>query len=295
MAVIKIEKLTKYYGASRGIEDLSLEVKQGEIFGYLGPNGAGKTTTIRCLLGLIFPTGGKATVMGHDIVHESFKVRQNIGYIPGDLNLYPKMTGEELLEYFSRFRPDKPAVLKDDLVTRFDLDLTRKTKELSRGNKQKLIIILALMHDPDLLILDEPTLGLDPLMQKEFYKVLREFQARGKTVFLSSHILPDVEKTCERVGIVKEGKLVAIEDVKAVETKKIRHIEVTFLDTVKKEEFDIDGVSVIQANDHEFKLKVKGKIDPVIKVMAKHQVADTIIEHASLEEIFLEFYGEVTR
>lgn len=292
MAIIEIDKLTKYYGASKGIEDLSLHVEKGEIFGYLGPNGAGKTTTIRCLLGLIFPTGGKATVLDHDIVRDSYAIRQHTGYIPGDLNLYPKMTGTETLEYFSRFRPDKKPVLKKNLVKRFDLDLSKRTKELSRGNKQKLIIVMALMHDPDLLILDEPTLGLDPLMQKEFYAVLKEFKERGKTVFLSSHILPDVEKTCERVGIVKDGKMVAIEDVRSVETKKIRHVEVTFLDAVKKEEFDIDGVTITQSNEHEYKLKVKGMIDPVIKVLANHQVADTIIEHASLEEIFLEFYGE---
>ncbi len=292
MSVIDIDKITKYYGSSRGVEDLSLQVEQGEIFGYLGPNGAGKTTTIRCLLGLIFPTGGKATVLGHDIVRDSYAIRQHTGYIPGDLNLYPKLTGGDTLDYFSRFRPDNKPVLKEALVRRFDLDLSKKFKELSRGNKQKLIIILALMHDPDLLILDEPTLGLDPLMQKEFYEVLKDFKERGKTVFLSSHILPDVEKTCERVGIVRDGKLVAIENVGAVETKKIRNVEVTFMDSVKREEFDIEGVSIIQANDREYKLRVKGMIDPVLKVLANHKVVDTIIEHASLEEMFMEFYGE---
>lgn len=292
MAVIETDKLTKYYGKSRGIEDLSLAVEKGEIFGFLGPNGAGKTTTIRTLLGLIFPTSGSARILGHDIVSDSVAVRRLTAYIPGDIHLYPKMTGNEFLRYFTGFRPDRPPVLRDSLVERFDLDLSKRVKDMSRGNKQKLAIVMALMHDPEVLVLDEPTLGLDPLMQRLFYEILREFQARGKTTFLSSHILSDVEKTCERVAIVKDGHLAAIEDVKAVEAKKIRHVRVTFAAEVPKNLFDLPGVVVTQSDGRSFQMKVKGDVDPVLKAMAKHKVVDVIMEHATLEEIFLEFYGE---
>jgi ABC-2 type transport system ATP-binding protein len=292
MAVIETKSLTKYYGKSRGIEGLDLEVNKGEIFGFLGPNGAGKTTTIRSLLGLILPTGGSATVFGLDIVQDSVAIRMRTGYIPGDPNFYPKMTGQELLNYLANFRPGQPPVLRDKLIERFDLDVKKHCKDYSRGNKQKLAIVIAFMHDPDLLVLDEPTLGLDPIMQKEFYALMEDFSRRGKTVLLSSHILSDVDKTCERVGIIKEGKLVTVERVQELESKKVHRVNAIFADSVTTSEFDLPGVTVTKHNENSVELKVRGEIDPVIKVLAKHKLVDLDFEHASLEEVFLEFYGE---
>ncbi len=294
MAVIETRSLTKYYGKSRGIEGLDLEVNEGEIFGFLGPNGAGKTTSIRCLLGLIMPTGGSASVLGMDIVQDSVAIRARTGYIPGDPNFYPKMTAHDLLEYLARFRPHDPPVLRDALIERFDLDVKKRCKDLSRGNKQKLAIVIAFMHDPDLLVLDEPTLGLDPIMQKEFYKLMKEFSQKGKTVLLSSHILGDVDKTCERVGIIKEGKLVTVEKVHELESKKVHRVTALFADDIRAGEFDLPGVSVVRQNNRSIEIKVKGEIDSVIKGLARHKLIDLDFEHASLEEVFLEFYGEDT-
>jgi ABC-2 type transport system ATP-binding protein len=292
VAVIEAEQLTKYYGKSRGIEGLDLTVNEGEIFGFLGPNGAGKTTTIRTLLGLIFPTGGRATVFGLDVVTESVAIRARTGYIPGDTNFYPKMTGRETLKYFAAFRPSTPPILRDELVRRFDLDLSKRCKDYSRGNRQKLAIILAVMHDPDLLVLDEPTLGLDPIMQKEFYALLNEFKQRGKTVLLSSHILGDVDKTCERVGIIKAGRLAAVEQVSQLESKKVHHITAVFSDRFDPKEFDLPGVTIEHQDERYLELKARGEIDPVIKALAAHSLIDLDFEHATLEEVFLEFYGE---
>lgn len=193
------------------------------------------------MLGLIFPTSGQAKVFEHDIVKDSLQIRERIGYIPGDVHLYPKMTGHELLDYFARFRPNKPPILKDELIKRLDLDLKTRVKEYSHGNKQKLALVIAFMHDPDLLILDEPTLGLDPLIQQEFYLILKEFKSRGKTVFLSSHILPEVERVCDRVGIIKEGRLVTVESLETMREKEVRHVDVTFDEEVDQNIFALLG------------------------------------------------------
>jgi ABC-2 type transport system ATP-binding protein len=291
MAVIETARLTKYYGKSRGIENLELTVEKGEIFGFLGPNGAGKTTTLRCLLGLIFPTGGTASVFGMDIVEDTEAIRERIGYIPGDPVFYPKMTGLEIMNYLARMRPGDPPVLRDRLIERFDFDPKKRCKDLSRGNKQKLAIILAFMHDPDLLILDEPTLGLDPLMQKEFYSLLGETQAKGKTALLSSHILSDVDKTCARVGIIKDGSLVAVEQVTQLESKKVHMVSAVFGSAFDLSDFELPGVTVVKYDERSLELKVKGDIDPVIKALAKYPAIDLDFQHASLEDVFLEFYG----
>lgn len=292
MQIIQAEGLTKYYGRVRGVEDLTLEVNKGEIFGYLGPNGAGKTTTIRLLLNLIFPTRGRARILGRDIIKESRFIRDNTGYIPGEVHLYPKMTGGELLRYFARFRPDKPPVLRDELVKRLDLDLSPRIKDLSHGTRQKLALVLAFMHDPDLLILDEPTLGLDPLVQQEFYQILKEFKQRGKTVFLSSHVLPEVERICDRIGILKEGRLVTVESLETMHEKEVRHVEVAFEEDVDPDTFKLPGVSVVSMTNRTFHLRVKGgDINHIVKVLARFKVKDLVLAHASLEEVFLEFYG----
>jgi ABC-2 type transport system ATP-binding protein len=291
MAAIETERLTKYYGKTRGIEDLDLTVEKGEVFGYLGPNGAGKTTTIRLLLGLIFPTSGRASLFGLDTVSESYQIRKLLGYIPGDVHLYAKLTGRELVEYFARFRPDRPPALLDELVRRLDLDLGPRIKEYSHGTKQKLALVLAFMHDPELLILDEPTLGLDPLVQQEFYQITKEFKERGKTVFLSSHVLPEVERVCDRVGIIKGGHLVAVESVEGLRSKKVRHLEVTFDEPVDPQIFQFPGVALVSGNRQSFRLRVTGEIDPVVKAIARFKVKDLVFAHATLEEVFLEFYG----
>lgn len=287
---IQIEGLTKYYGKTRGIENLFLEIEEGEIFGYLGPNGAGKTTTIRLLLGLLLPTSGTGKILGKDIVKESVEIRKNIGYIAGDVRLYPNMKGGELLNYFSAFKPNTKPILKDELVERFNIDLSKRVKEYSRGNKQKLAIILAMMHDPPILILDEPTLGLDPFMQKEFYEILREFRNRGKTVFLSSHIMSEVEKACQRVGVVQNGRLIAIENVEEIIKKKVRYMEVSFKEEIDLEIFNLTNVKVLEHKNHTYKLSIKGDINPLLGRLAQLKVEDLSFTHASLEEIFFEYY-----
>jgi ABC-2 type transport system ATP-binding protein len=292
VTIIRTENLTKYYGKQRGVVDLDLEIEHGEVFGFLGPNGAGKTTTIRTLLGLIFPTSGHATVFGRDIVKDSIQIRRSVGYIPGDVHLYPKMTGNELIDYFARFRPDSPPRLKDELVKRLDLDLKPHVKEYSHGTKQKLALVIAFMHDPDLLILDEPTLGLDPLIQQEFYLFLKDFRGRGKTVFLCSHILPEVERVCDRIGIIKEGRLVAVENLETMRTKEMRNVDVTFDEDVEAGIFNLPGVNLVSQHNRTYRLRVKGEVDPLLKVLARFKVKDLVFAHAGLEEVFLEFYGK---
>ena len=211
--IIKTQGLTKYYGKTKGIEDLNLSVKQGEIFGFLGPNGAGKTTTIRLLLDLIHPSSGEVEIFGWNVHKNSLFIRQRIGYIPGELNLYPNMKGQDLLNYLIGFYNGSNPVFVSELIQRFKLDLSKKIRTYSKGMKQMLGIIQAFMNDPDLLILDEPTAGLDPFMQQEIYNLFRETKNKGKTVFLSSHNLYEVQKICDRAGIVREGRLVAIENI----------------------------------------------------------------------------------
>ncbi len=287
---IKTEGLTKYYGKVRGIEDLTLEIEEGEVFGFLGPNGAGKTTSIRLFIGLLFPTRGSGKVLGKDIVEDSIEIRKFIGYIAGDVHLYPNMKGGELLDYFAAFKPELKPVLKNELVERFNLDLSKRVREYSRGNRQKLAIVLALMHDSPLLILDEPTLGLDPFMQREFYQVIKEFRERGKTIFLSSHIMSEVEKACQRVGVVQNGRLVAIENVEEIGQKKVRFMEVSFKEDVSPQIFDLSGIKILEHYNRHFRLSVKGDVNQLLKKLSGFIVEDLNFSHASLEEIFFEYY-----
>lgn len=290
MLAIEAENLTKFYGALKALDKLNLTIKQGEIFGYLGPNGAGKTTTIRLLLNLLFPSSGRATVLGYDVVKEGIKVRQAVGYIPGDVYLYEDMTGEELIFYLAAIRAQKPVKLSV-LAKRFSCNLKTKIRQLSHGSRQKLAILMAFAFNPPVYLLDEPTSGLDPLMQREFYQLLKEEKNEGKTVFFSSHILPEVEKVCDRVGILKEGRLIAVEDVQALKSKKIRYINLILAKPVASEVLSFPGVEVNQQAPNEFKLVVKGEIDPVLKHLAAFPVEEITITHASLEEVFLTYYG----
>lgn len=283
--------LTKFYGHQRGIEGLDLQVKRGEIFGFLGPNGAGKTTTIRLLMGLLHPSAGSASILGMDCWRDSVKIKLQVGNIAGDVSLYEHMRVHDLLDYIDRFRPS-PDRLRRELCERLDLDVKKKVKSLSRGNRQKVAILLALMHDPQVLILDEPTLGLDPLMQQEFYTILSEFKERGGTVFLSSHILSEVERSCDRVGIVKQGHLVDVRAIEELRQNKIRHMDVVFSEYVDPAEFEqLPHVVKVQQLNSNMRITIKGNVDALIKHLARHKVEDLTFTQPSLEDFFLSFYG----
>lgn len=289
--VIKTKNLSKYYGKIKGIDDLTLEVGEGEIFGFLGPNGAGKTTTIRLLTGFLKPTHGSATIFGLDSQKDSVQIRKEIGMVPGDINLYDKMIGSELIDFICKIRIDDQPTLKDQLIKRLDFDPTRRIKGYSKGNKQKLAIILALMHEPKLLILDEPTSGLDPLMQQEIYGVLKEFKRKGRTIFLSSHFLPEVDKVCDRVGIVKDGNLVSIETIEGLRNKTVRHLDVYFAEEINPQEFQVlsEVISVNKLNDY-WRISVQGEIDNLVKKISQYKIKDLIFNQASLENFFMDFY-----
>lgn len=288
---IIFEGLTKFYGASRGIEALELGVSRGEIFGFLGPNGAGKTTTIRLLLGLLKPSSGSASILGMDTWKKSVEIKLSVGNIPGDVNLYEHMRVHELLDYIDSFRPG-PDPLRNELVERLRLDVGKKVKSLSRGNRQKVAIVLALMHDPDILLLDEPTLGLDPLMQQVFYSILGEFKDRGKTVFLSSHILTEVERVCDRVGIIRDGRLVDVRAIEELRQKKIRHMDVLFSEEIDAAEFEaLPDVVAVQKINSSVRITIRGDVDALIKQLARHTVLDLTFTQPSLEDFFLGFYN----
>ncbi|MBI4295180.1 MAG: ABC transporter ATP-binding protein [Chloroflexi bacterium] len=293
--VICTHGLTKYYGKIRGIEGLDLEVRAGEIFGFLGSNGAGKTTTIRLLLGLLRPSHGQAEIFGLDVERRSPQIRRQIGYIPGDVSFYEGLSGEEMLNLLGRLHPSPSVRRRRELAERLELDMGRKIKTYSRGMKQKLAIVQALMNDPRLLILDEPTLGLDPLMQREFYKILAEERAGGKTVFLSSHVLPEVERVCDRLGIVRDGRLVTVEDVAQLKRKKVRHMELIFKGEVSAEALDMEGVEILHREGNRMLLAVHGNVEGLLRRLAELPVEDMVFPEATLEDTFMKFYSQEAR
>lgn len=292
MAVIKTYGLTKYYGKICGIQDLDLEVEKGEIFGFLGSNGAGKTTTIRLLLDLIRPTRGHAEIFGLDSYRNSLEIRQRLGYVPGDVVLYDGMKGGEFLTLMSSLHQGHNSRRLEELRERLELDLSRQTRAYSKGMKQKLAIIQAFINDPELLVLDEPTLGLDPLMQRQFYDLLLEEKANGKTVFLSSHILTEVERVCDRVGILHNGRLVAIERVADLKLKKVRRMELFLTRPLPPEEIKLEGVEILNVNDKQIELKVSGNIPRLLEQLCQLPIEDLAFPEATLEDTFMEFYGE---
>jgi ABC-2 type transport system ATP-binding protein len=291
-AIIRTEALTKLYGSVRGIQDLDLEIQTGEVFGYLGPNGAGKTTTIRLLLDFIRPTTGRAEVLGLDSQTESLEIRRRVGYIPGELVLYENMSGRDLLRYFGNLRGGVSRQKVIALADRLDLDLTRPIRSLSKGNKQKVGLVQAFMHDPELLILDEPTSGIDPLVQQEFYRMVREARAAGQTVFLSSHVMSEVEHVCDRVGIIRDGSLVMIDHVSRLKANAVRRIEIEFMRPVPADVFDrLPNVSDVNVENGFVRCTVSGPVDALVKAAAQFEV-NTITSHEpELEEIFLSYYG----
>jgi ABC-2 type transport system ATP-binding protein len=290
---IRTDRLTKFYGAERGVADLDLEVRRGEVFGFLGPNGAGKTTTIRVLLDLIRPSSGSAQVLGLDTRSEGVELRRRIGYVPGELALYGPLTGRENLRFLGSLRGSVDWPLVDELAERLSCDLARKVRELSTGNKRKVALIQALMHRPDLLILDEPTSGLDPLVQHEFYGLLDEVRAEGRAVFLSSHLLPEVQRVCDRVAFVRDGRLLAVEDVAAIAGKAVHEVEITFADAPAAGRFGaLPGVSDVAIDGATVRFRLSGSFDPILKEAAAHTVLSLTSREPDLEDVFLAHYGD---
>lgn len=293
---IRALNLTKRYGQARGITDLNLEVREGEVFGFLGPNGAGKTTTIRIFLNLIKPTAGQVSLLGLDSQRDSVEIRKHTGYLPGEFQFYPNLTGSKTLEYFGNLRGGVDWSRIKSLAERLELDLTRKFRQYSRGNKQKVGIIQALMHRPRLLVLDEPTSGLDPLNQQEFYKMVEEARQDGATVFFSSHIMSEVEKICDRVGIIREGQLIKVGNIADLTDLKNHHLELIFAETVPVEVFEklpgVDHVQVSSEDSHEvLRCTVRSEaLDKVVKTAANYSLLDFISREPSLEETFLDYY-----
>jgi ABC-2 type transport system ATP-binding protein len=291
--VIVAEGLTKSYGASRGVIDLSFRVQAGEVFGYLGPNGAGKSTTIRTMLDFLRPTAGRITVFGLDPRTDAPAIHRRIGYVPGEFGLYERMKVRAYFEAFAAFRHGAGAAAFGKLAERLELDLDRPIHELSHGNKQKVGLVQAFMHEPDLLVLDEPTQGLDPLVQQTFYELIDETRARGGTVFLSSHILPEVERTCDRVGIIRDGRLLTIDDVGSLKAKALRSIVFHFATPVDPDVFaSLPSVVAVDGHGDSVALTIQGELDEVVKEAARHTVVNVETREPSLEEIFLRAYKE---
>jgi len=289
--VIRTDRLTKAYGAHRGINDVDLEIAEGEAFGFLGPNGAGKTTTIRTILDHLRPTSGKAFVFGIETTVDPVAIHRRVGYLPGEFSLYDKLTGGQTIEYFANLRGGVDRTYQQDLIARLDVDPSRKFKEYSKGSKQKIGLVVALQHRPDLLILDEPTSGLDPLVQQTFYDLIRETKADGRTIFLSSHILGEVEKTCDRVAIIREGRLAMVDRVEALRDLAHHQVELRFSGDVPAAAFAaIDGVSDMTSDDHVLRMRVSGSITPVVREAAKYELLDFVSREPSLEETFLAQY-----
>jgi ABC-2 type transport system ATP-binding protein len=296
-AIIEVEGLTKFYGGKRGIADVSFQVEEGEVFGFLGPNGAGKTTTIRVLMALLRADSGTARIAGLDCWKQSLDIKRLVGYLPGEPALDPNLTGGQILEYFAHLRGGVDQSYLKRLIQRFDLDTSRKFRQYSTGNKRKVVLIQAFMHRPRLLVLDEPTSGLDPLNQQEFDRMVKEARDEGRTVFLSSHVLSEVEKTCTRVGIIRDGGLVRIGDVAEVKAIKRYEITITFADAIPADAFKtLDGVVEVEAlnNGHAVRLAMQGPADAVIKAAAHYQVVSLTSYEPSLEDIFLRYYSDAS-
>jgi len=290
--IIEIKNLSKYYGKARGIEEINLDIEEGEIFGFIGPNGAGKSTTIRILLSLIFPTSGSARIMDMDVIKESKKIKSRIGYVPSDANFYDKMDVEEFLQYCMRFYESKNGEGRiKELSERFELDLGRNLSQLSMGNKKKVSIIQSLIHNPKLLILDEPTTGLDPLMQARFFELLRDENKKGLTIFFSSHILSEIQTLCKRVSIIKDGKIINVEEIESLRQKQLKKVQIEFGENPENRNFKISGMGEIaEQPENIISFMFSGDINELIHILASRKVEKLIIEEPSLEEIFMHYY-----
>jgi ABC-2 type transport system ATP-binding protein len=294
VAAIRTSKLSKNYGLGRGLFDLDLDVPPQDVFGYLGPNGAGKSTTIRCLMGMIRPSSGSAQIFGLDCRRDSVAVKRRVGYLPGDMPQFGSLRGKEVVAYLGGMRGGVDPKAVRAIAERFDLDLSRRFREYSSGNKQKLGIVLAFMHKPDLLILDEPTSGLDPLNQQEFYKLLGEARDAGATVFLSSHILSEVEHVCQRVGIIRAGKLVKVAQLDELHSIRVHSVELEFAPSTKVPDaiLSAEGVEGAVVTDHRLTCTVRGSFEPFLKALEGANVTNFVSHEPSLEDVFLAYYKE---
>jgi ABC-type multidrug transport system ATPase subunit len=292
-AIIQTNQLTKSYGRNRGIIDVTIDIQEGEVFGFLGPNGAGKTTTMRTLMGLLHANSGSATIGGLDCWAQSTEVNKQVGYLPGEFTFDPGLRGAQIIEYLGHLRGGVDQAYVLSLVERLDFDPSKRFREYSHGNKQKLGVVQAFMHKPRLLILDEPTSGLDPLNQQEFYKMIAEVRAGGRTVFLSSHILPEIEQTCDRVAIIREGRLVKIDHVTALKDIHQHDVQISFTGPASVEWFKhVAGVTGVAqgADEHTLQLNVQGELTEVIHIASQHDATNIETHEPSLEEVFLRFY-----
>ena len=289
MSVIEVTNLTKYYGKARGIVDVSFAEEEGEIFGFIGPNGAGKSTTIRLLLSLIHPTSGSAKVFGQDVVTHGPEIRRHIGYLPSEVYYYEGMKVIDLLKYSASFYAGDFTKRMNNLAETMELEMNRRISDLSYGNKKKVGIVQGLLHSPKLLFLDEPTAGLDPLMQRKFFDLIREENARGVTVFFSSHILGEVQRLCTRVGIIREGRIVEISNIRALQQNNYKKVNVT-AEGLNSAAFDLPGVTNLQTENGTVNFFFKGDINVVLQKISSIQVTDVTIEEPTLEEIFMHYY-----
>jgi len=287
--VIEIKNLTKMYGKNRGIIDVSFDIKEGEIYGFIGPNGAGKSTTLRLLVGLIFPTNGSATIFGKDCFKQGNIIRKDIGYLPSEVFYYEKMKVMELLKYSASFYKKDCTKRINELCTRMELDTTRKIDELSYGNKKKVGIVQGLLHSPKLIILDEPTSGLDPLMQQKFFRIIKEENDKGVTILFSSHILSEVQKLCDRIAIIKEGSIIRIDEISALNKESYKKFKIICND-LNEADLPKDGINDFTKTNNQITFMHKGNINEIIKIISQHEIIDLQIEEPTLEEIFMHYY-----
>ncbi len=287
MSIIEIKNLTKYYGNQKGIEDVTFKVEEGEIFGFIGPNGAGKSTTIRTLLSLIYPTSGSATIFGKDIVEYGHEIKEEIGYLPSEVFYYDNMKVIDILKYSASFYKKDCSKRMYELAEIMDLDLSKKVDDLSYGNKKKVGIVQGLLHEPKLLLLDEPTSGLDPLMQQKFFDLIIEENKKGTTVLFSSHILTEVQKLCSRVGIIKDGGIVRVDDIETLRGDNYKRFSIEVDDT---NGFEFAGISDLVVKEQVVSFLFKGDINDVIGLLAQKKVKNLTIEEPTLEEIFMHYY-----
>ena len=288
--MIDTQDLTKFYGRTRGIEGLSLHVDSGEFFGFIGPNGAGKSTTIRTLLGLLRPTRGTATVFGLDSVIDGIAIRRRLGYVPAEPGFYNRMTGDSILRLSSRIH-GVSTLRGHEIANQLDLDLTRNADELSTGNRKKLAIVLALQHHPELLVLDEPTAGLDPLIQGVFFELLRRENGQGSTILFSSHVLDDVQRMCRRVAIVRNGKAVEVAEIEELRQRHLKQVRAIFDKPVGRQQILLDGLSNVELKGEEIRFSFTGSLRSLLAALSEQPLVDLTIESPTLDEVFLHYYG----
>lgn len=290
MNIIEINKLTKYYGKERGIVDVSLNVNEGEIFGFIGPNGAGKSTTIRTLLSLIYPTSGDAKIFGKDCIEHGPEIRKDIGYLPSEVFYYDNMKVIDILKYSASFYDKDCTKRIHELADIMDLDLKKKVNDLSYGNKKKVGIVQGLAHEPKLIILDEPTGGLDPLMQQKFFDLILEENQKGATVLFSSHILSEVQKLCSKVAIIKEGSIIKVEDIKVLKDSNYKKFRIEMEEITDENYFNVEGVTKFEVKNNIISFLFKGNVNQIIERLASKNITNLLVEEPTLEEIFMHYY-----